>query len=417
MNSVDHLIIGNGIAGVTAAEEIRKRQPDATIAIVSEEDEPCYSRVLLPHYVKGKIPRTRVFIKTRDWYTRAGISVFWRRYAMRVDPAGHEVTLDDGAVLQYGKLLIASGGRVRQLAIPGDNHPAVLALRTLADADRIRDVLDRVAALPAREQDVAIVGGGFIGLEFPSIFCGRGFRTHCTIRGPYYWSRTWDQTSADLLETSLTNHGVALYKGENVTAMVGDNSMLLKSVQTASGRELPARAVGYGVGLIPNLEVARAAGLLTNLGIVTNEYLETSIPDVYAAGDVAEFMDVVTGRRHRLGNWLNAVEQGRHAGAGMCGERTPFTSVTQYTITVFDCIVSFVGDVAMDDGIEVVARGAGTPEYGRLLLRDGKLSGATLIGRVTERAPIVELIRRGTNLSGAESHLADPSFDLKQLLA
>lgn len=416
MNSFDHLIIGNGIAGVSAAEEIRKRQPNTSIAIVSEENEPCYSRVLLPHYVKGKIPRERVFIKTRDWYAQAGISVFWARYAMRIDVASHEVALDDGTVLRYQKLLLASGGRARHLTIPGDDHPAVLAFRTLADADRIRETLDRVAALPPDQQDVAIIGGGFIGLEYPSIFRGRGFRTHFIVRGPYYWSHTWDQTSADLLETSLTNHGVTLYKGENATVVVGDNSALLKSVQTASGRQIPARAVGYGVGLLANLTVARAAGIRTNLGIMTNEYLETGVPDVYAAGDVAEFVDVGTGRRHRLGNWLNAIEQGRHAGTMMCGERARFASVTQYTTTVFDCIISFVGDVSMDDGVEVVARGAGTPQYGRLLLRDGKLRGATLIGRVTDRAPLVELIRRGTDLSGAGSHLADPSFDLKNLL-
>lgn len=415
MNHFDHVIIGNGIAGVTAAEEIRKRQPEATIAVVSEENEPCYSRVLLPHYVKGKIPREKVFVKTRGWYEQSNITVFWGRYAMRLNPVGHEVALDDGNAITYRALLLASGGRAHRISVPGDDHPAVLPFRTLADADRIREMLDQVAALPSSEHEVAIVGGGFVGLEFPMIFAERNFRSHFVIRGPYYWSRTWDQASADLLETSLTTQGVALYKGESAAAFLGDNSGLLRGVETTSGRRLAVRIAGYGVGLLANLEVARAAGLDTNLGIVTNEYLETTAPDVYAAGDVAEFFDPTAGRRHRLGNWMNALEQGRHAGARMCGERQPFVRVTQYATTVFDCRVAFVGDVATD-GVEIIRRGVGTREYGRLLLKDGKLRGATLLNRTPDRASIAELIRRGTLLTGREKNIADPSFDLKNLL-
>ena len=416
MINFDHLIIGNGIAGVAAAEEIRKRQPDAAIAIVSEEDEPCYSRVLLPHYVKGKIPRDKVFRKTRSWYAEAGISVFWARQAVRLDPVGHAVTMDDGSVLGYRQLLIASGGRAKRMSVSGDDHEAVLPFRTLADADRICDALDRVAALPAAEQEAAIVGGGFIGLEFPSIFSGRGFRTSLLIRGPYYWSRTWDKTSADIVESTLTAHGIRLYKGINAIAFSGDNSSLLHGVQTDNEGEIPARVAGYGVGLEMNFAPAREAGIDTNLGIMTNEYLETSAPDVYAAGDVAEFWDITVGRRHRLGNWINALSQGRHAGARMCGERQPFARVSQYATSVFECAIAFVGDVSMDDTVLVVARGAGTEHYGRLLVRNGKLRGATLINRTADRAPIAELIRRGTDLSEAEHHLADPSFDLKNLL-
>lgn len=413
---LDHLIIGNGIAGVSAAEEIRKRLPGASIAIVSDEPHPCYSRVLLPHYLKGKIPREKVFIKSREWYATAGISVFWGQSMVRLDPRAHEISLEDGTAMGYGQLLLSSGGRVKALAIPGGDHAGVLPLRTLDDAERIRAALDRVAALPSDEQDVAIVGGGFIGLEFPTIFSGRGFRTHLCIRGPHYWANTWDAPSAAILESTLTNHGVALYKGVDITTAVGDNSGLLKSIQTSAGATVSVRLLGYGVGLLANREAARAAGIKTNLGIIANEYLETNEPDVYAAGDVAEFFDATVGRQIRLGNWINAVEQGRHAGARMAGERRPYLRVSQYTTTVFDCVVSFIGDVSADSGITVAARGAGTNQYGRLLLRDGKVRGATLVNRVADRAPIVELIRRGTDVLRAASNLADPSFDLKNLL-
>lgn len=413
---LDYLVIGGGIAGTTAADELRRLAPESIIGIVSEEDHPLYSRVLLPHYVKGKIPRERVFFKTWEWYAEKGIEVFRGRTAMRIAISEKEVTLDDGTVVGYGKLLVASGGRVRELPIPGADHAGVVRFRTIDDADRIVSALEMVSELPEDDRHACIVGGGFIGLEFPSIFRARGFRTSMLIRGPYYWSRTWDEVSGRILSSTLTEHGVELYNSEECDAVVGDNS-LLRSIQTASGKEISARILGFGVGLLPNVECVRAAGVTCERGVLTNEFLETNAPDVYAAGDVAEFWNPLVGTRQLLGSWMNAQEQGRVAAANMAGDRKTFSLVSQYATTVFDLVVSFIGDVRMDSETVVVTRGdEHSRQYARFILRGGRMVGATLCNRVAERGPIAKLIAREMDLRDCLAALADPAVKLETLL-
>ena len=423
MNRFDFLIIGGGIAGVTAAGELRRLLPNSSIGIISDENYPLYSRVLLPHYVRGKIPREKVFFKDWQWYAERGIDVYRGRTAARLDVGGHRATVDDGIEVSYGKLLIAAGGRPRKLPVPGADSPGVLPFRTLDDADRIVRALDGLSLRPENEREAAIIGGGLIGLEFPPIFRDRGFRTSFIIREPRFWNWLWDDVSGEILESTLTANGVKLYNSEECQMIVGDNPSTslragsgIRAVRTSSGREIPARILGFGVGIIPNLEFAASAGVTCERGVVTDEYLMTNVPDIFAAGDVAEFWNKDLGRRQFLGNWMNAQEQGRVAAANMAGERGEFSLVSQYAATVFDLVVSFIGDVRADLETTVIARGeAQARQYGRLLIRDGRLVGATLSNRIADRIPIAELIKRKVDIRGSEAALADPATDLKTL--
>lgn len=202
----------------------------------------------------------------------------------------------------------------------------------------------------------------------------------------------------------------------NVEGVKVDGSEHLEAVDI-SGTRIPARLLGVGVGLIPNFEVIRDARIEVRRGIVTNEWLETNAPDVWAAGDVAEFLDLNVGHHRILGNWINAQQQGMRAGANMAGDRKPLEVVSAYSTSPFGTSITFVGDVASHEGTRVVTRGS--PELGavgQIFLREGRVLGTTLINMNRERLPLTELIRRKTDVRSFEKQLADPAIDLSTLL-
>lgn len=407
----DYLIIGGGVAGTTAAETIRKIDPAGTIVIVSEEPYPLYSRVLLPHYIRGKIKRDFVFLKKENWYSEHGIALLRSRLLMRLDPRAHEATIDDGTVYRYRKILLATGGRVRRLPLP--ELPGITYFRTLDDADVIRTELDAAAAHIDAQTGV-VFGGGFIGLEYAPLFRERGLETHLVIRGERYWSAYFNDASEELMLKIFAEQDIHLHRGVQNVTVEGNDHLIAVDI---GGRRLAARIMGIGVGLLPNFETVRQAGVAVNHGIITNEYLETNVPDVYAAGDVAEFLDLTVGHERMLGNWINAQQQGMRVGETMVGNRQPFTVVSSYSTSPFGVSITFIGDVARHDGTEVISRGsAADRSVGQVFLLGGRVVGATLINMNRERTPLTEMINRRVDVRGREMCLADPTVDLQTLL-
>ena len=191
----------------------------------------------------------------------------------------------------------------------------------------------------------------------------------------------------------------------------------VSGVVLKDGTNIPCDIIIIGIGVSCPLEWLAASGLEVGHGILANEYLETSLTDVWTAGDAAEFNDLITGERLQLGNWVNAQVQGRVAGANMAGQRQPFRIVSFYTTQGFGITIAFVGDVRPEGGRMIIPRGS--PEsgsYGRIIVKDGEVIGATLISRTVELAAISKMIEKGVKVAGREKELADPNFDLKTLL-
>ncbi|MBI4132196.1 MAG: NAD(P)/FAD-dependent oxidoreductase [Candidatus Sungbacteria bacterium] len=410
MDFYDYLIIGNGIAGATAAETIRERDPAGSVAVISDEPHPLYSRVLLPNYVKGLAAREQVFLRKRDDYQAKNIMLLQGESAVRLAVRERILHLAGGRTIGFGKLLIASGGRPRPLDVPGGELLGVSRFQTINDADLMRQFL-------AGANRAVVVGGGFIALEYLEILVYCGIPATLVIPQPYFFSRFFDAAGGELLQDNFRRHGIAVIAGERLAAIEGENRV--RAVRLANGRTLDADFLGIGIGLVRNTAWLGAGVLLTGEGVAVNEYLEASEPGIFAAGDVADFNDIILGFRHSHGNWGNAFRQGDCAGRNMArpAEREPYQSVTSYGIRSLGLLVALVGYASNGPGIETISRlDRKGPAYGRYFLKEGRLVGAALINRHEERPAIQALIKSGERMSDAAlAGLADPKFDIAAL--
>ncbi|MEK9131137.1 MAG: FAD-dependent oxidoreductase [Patescibacteria group bacterium] len=363
-----YLIIGGGISGTSAAEEIRKLDAGSTITILSEEQYPIYSRVLLPHYIKGKIPRERCFLKKPEWYAAQKIDWLPGVSALQLDVVNKFVSVSDGREYEYDKLLIASGGEVKML--PEDQR-GISYLRTIDDADHLLQLLNE------GPKEATIIGGGFIGLEYVNIFADRHIPAEMHLRDERILPSVLDVDSSELIRLKAEADGVTF--------------------RPKSFPEHLQGLVGVGVGIAPELGWLKDGGIETDRGVITDEFLQTNIADIYAAGDITEFYDTVVERRVKIGNWMNAMQQGRAAGKTMAGVKTAFDLVSSYATSCRGMEIIFIGDVDRRAAEQVVVKGSvaegGVAQH---FVRGGKLVGATLVNRNSDRAGLTKQIKDKT---------------------
>jgi NAD(P)H-nitrite reductase large subunit len=413
MTQFKYLIVGGGVAGTTAAETLRQNDPTGSIAIVSDEPYLFYSRIMLskPSFFLEKIPFEQIYLKNEAWYKEQNITFLGGKTAVGMNATEKTVTLNDGTALQYEKLLLAIGGYPRKWdpqKIEGADKQGIYNLRTLEDAKAI------IQSIKTAKSAVC-VGGGFVSFETCELLRMKNIDTTLLILEPYYWANIWDETSGLIVEDYLQQGGVNVLKNEEAEKVLGANQV--EGVRTKSGKEIPCQMVVIGIGITYPVEPFKACGLDCGRGIKTNEYLETNLPDVWAAGDATEFYDVVVGEPAQAGNWVNAQTQGRIAALNMLGKKQLFRVVTFYTAQGFGLTIAFVGDARPLPDRTVVARGSKeSKSYGRLLLKDKELVGATLLNRTPEMAPISKLIEKDVDLSAHHAELADSNFDLKTLV-
>ncbi|MCL5436147.1 MAG: FAD-dependent oxidoreductase, partial [Patescibacteria group bacterium] len=235
------------------------------------------------------------------------------------------------------------------------------------------------------------------------------------MRERYFWDFLWDEESGRMLEDALTLSGVELAHSLQVLEVLGGSKV--EGVKLSDGSEIPCDAFIVGIGVKYPLEWLAASGLQTGRGIIADEFLQTSLPDVWTAGDVAEYQDAIIGERVQLGNWVNAQAQGRVAGANMAGEKQAFRFVSFYTASGLGIAIAFVGSVAVVPGREVLHRGSPSiGRYGRLIVRGDRIVGATLLNRTAELMAIVKLIENRIPISDKHIQLSDPDFDLKEFI-
>ncbi len=388
---MQYVIIGGGIAGTTAAEELRKGDATAEITMVDEEMHVCYSRVLLPHYIKGKVPREKVFMRTERWYMEQRVERFAGTMVTKIDTQNKCVVLHTGREISYDKLLLATGG---QLNLASTDPKGVCYLQTLDDADGIMARLNEVKRLPQEQQRAVIIGGGFIALEFINIFAENNIATTVVMRGDGFWSRMLSAKAKRLLAEKAKKNGVMLLTGQAEAMPVGDSEVI--GVQLNDGTILPAVMVGVGLGTHADKELFSEAGVEMKQGILTNSFLETNVPDVYAAGDATEFSHPILGRQLQIGNWLNAQMQGRTIAKTMLGVRTEYSLVSSYATHLFDLQIVFMGDTSPEFADEVQSEEVDGVSSLDLYLRNGKIVGAVMIGDLSKRALITKAIQTGS---------------------
>jgi len=413
----DYLIVGGGIAGVTAAETIRQKDTSSSICIVSKESAPLYSRVFLPHYIRGKIPREKVFLRTLDDYTDKNIDVLVGKEIVVANFDMHEVRLSDKGILNYGKLLIATGSTPLRWRIIGEGLEPILRLQTIDDADRAEQVLRELKG----KGDALVVGGGFIALEFLESAVAYGYKAHLLIKEKRFFAGQLDELGWGILEQNFARHGITSHTESEVKKLEQDDKGILIA-HTSTGETIKGVWLGLGIGVERNYGTFQGGGLKIGRGIVVNEYLELNVPDVWAAGDVAEVYYSKIGKSQLVGNWNSAFMQGRTAGINMAAldadNRVAFDAVPTYSINSLGYNITMVGDTSAGDDIETVARvWPDGISYERFFLRGGILQGAILINRFADKPSIAKLIKNNADFSEKRNNLHDPDYDITKFSA
>lgn len=360
------IIIGAGIAGVSAAEAIHAEHADADITLISEEPNLPYFRMSLTRYLAGEIEREKLTLHDQQWYLQKHITLLLNTHVDAIDAEIKQITLADGQNLSYDKLILACGAHPNVPPFPGRELKGVQTLRTLEDADLIMNV--------ARQQaKVVCIGGGLLGLEVAGAVARQG--ADVTVLEGLDWllPRQLDAQASAILKKKIEGMGIKVIVPAITKALHGDAKV--ENVELADGQMLPADLVLISTGVSANLELAKSAGLAINRGVLVNEHMVTSNPDILAAGDLTEFQ----GRSYGL--WIPAKKQGTIAGQNAVGKETIFTGDPPSTrLKILGVDVFSIGQFSPSlDGDRLVAESK-DDSYKSFLFREGKMIGSILLG-------------------------------------
>lgn len=405
----EYLIIGGGLTAATAMKELVKRQPGASIGLIAEESEPPYNRPpLSKEFLLGKVPRERVFLLGREFYEENGIHLAMGRRATAIDTAHRRVRMDDANEMGYDQLLIASGCTARRLTCPGAGLGELYYLRTLREAEALRRAADS-------GRQAVVIGGGFIGLEVASVLSQLDVSVTIVHRADRLFEKFGSDAVSDYYEELYAAHGVHTVYGDEAAVLAGSGRV--EHVSTVGGRTLPCDFAVAGIGVYPDMGFLEGSGIETGNGVIVDSRMMTSVPGVYAAGDIANFVDPLYGRRRRIEHWDNAIRQGKIAAANMAGGGEEYCCVSYFYSTVFGETFECFGD--MSDFDLVITRGSfENRSIAVFYLKEGILQSAFMFGRPgQERSVVKKLINERRPLQGVQDRLSDEGFELQEALA
>jgi NADPH-dependent 2,4-dienoyl-CoA reductase/sulfur reductase-like enzyme len=426
-----YVIIGAGAAGIAAATSLRGIDPAGDITVVTDDPHGYYSRPGLAYYLTGELPERQLFPFKPDELKQLDLGLCTDR-AVTLDLAGHRVLLEDGETLPYDRLLLATGSTAAPPSFPGGHLAGVVKLDSLSDARQIIQGARRARA-------AVVVGGGITALEIVE-----GLRHHCRevhylLRGDRYWGNVLDETESGIVEGRLQAEHVKLHYHTEIASAEGRGGRVA-GVVTKAGERIPCELLGVAIGVLPNVELARAAGLRMDRGVLVNEFLQTSDPHVYAAGDVAQVFDPLTGRAALDTLWNVALDQGRAAAANMAGVSTPYVKAPPLNVTrlagITTTIIGTVGhgrDAGAAGDLVAIARGdsetwrgpadviaaESTSEVNRLrvLIGTATLVGAIVMGDQALSRPLQDLVGRQVDITPIRDALLSPDAVPQAILA
>jgi nitrite reductase (NADH) large subunit len=425
-----YLIIGNGAAGVTAAEQIRRRDLDGSIVIVSAEKYPMYSRPGLAYVVINEIPEGQVIARQPEWYRQLRLE--WvHGTAAGLDVRAKTVRLAGGSARPYDKLLIATGARAVPLPYPGADLEGIVYLDTL---DGTRELLRRAR----RARRAVVVGGGITALEMAEGFAQQKVETHYFVRRDTLWSTVFNAAESKLLAEHMAAHGVRLHFNTEITEVLGNGRGQVTGVRLKNGTVFPCDVVGAGIGVKPQLDLVQGTGIRVDRAILVNEFLETNVPDIYAAGDCTQVWDRWTKRHTADVLWPSAIAAGGVAGRNMAGAREAYVKGTPFNACLlFGLHITAIGQLGTREAgdeqevVQHMSRGSSEvwssrphayasawsqngPDTLRLSLSGNRLVGALVVGNQVLADPLRDLIERQADVGPLRPYLAQGGPQLAQ---
>jgi NAD(P)H-nitrite reductase large subunit len=405
--SSSYVIIGDGIAGSSAAETLREEDPDATITIITDEGEALYNRILIKEFAKGKLPEAPISIHEEDWYEERDIDLELNTHIVDVDPDAHELTTHEGDRIEYDKLLIATGGTPNQLPVENADADGIHHFWTFQDARAINE--------HASESDTGIVvGAGLLGIDLAAVCGAQDVDAHYLMRGDCWWRYALSQEGAEIIHDGLREMGVTPVFQSGVDHFEVDDDHVEAAVDP-DGDRYEGEFVGVAIGLDFNTEFMHDTGLETDDGIVVDEYMQTNLEDVYAAGDITRYYDTIIDEHAQNGSWGSAKEQGQTAAKNMAAddEAEAFRWVSSYSITHFE--FPFLSFGHPTEGERYIEESYGEGEWRRLAITNGQIIGGVLIGDLAPQSAYKQLIREERIVDGQEAALLEEHVDVDAL--
>jgi len=400
-----YIIVGNGIAGITAAQTIVRADPAADVHIFGAEPYPYYRRPLLWEFIADQTEQEALFFRPKAWYTERGIHLHLGVRVTGLNPQAHSLILADGSNVEFDRLLLATGCRPFIPPFEGVDKKGVFTLRSIEDAISIKEYAQGVST-------AAIIGGGLLGIETARALTSLNINVSVIEFMPHLLPLQLDTEGAQALQSLLESMGLHILTGASTEAILGDE--LPTGVRIKDGRVVDAELVLISTGVRPRIELAREAGMDVNRGVVVDQQMCTSAADIYAAGDVAEFEGTI------YGIIPAAIDQARVAAANMVasGSATYNGTVLSTTLKVAGAELTSMGEYLIegDEYTQLRQTDEGTGTYRKIVLREGRIVGAILLNDKSRVAPVSQLIKLGTDVSTHTNLLLNDDFELKSLL-
>jgi NADPH-dependent 2,4-dienoyl-CoA reductase/sulfur reductase-like enzyme len=426
VNQKTYLIVGTGAAGIGGAEAIRAQDPHAKIILIGDEPAGYYSRPGLAYYLTGEVPEEQLFPFSQAEFKKARFD--WiTATVLRIDRENRKLVLDNGVILDYDYLLLATGASARGSGLSGSDLEGVVQLDNLQDA--------RLILSQCRKAKRAVVlGGGITALEIVEGLVSRKIQVHYFLRGDRYWGTVLDETESKIIEHRLIEEGVRLHYNTDAEAILpgkgglfGRKPNQVAGVLTKDGKEIPCEIVAVAIGVVPRIELAKDAHLEIDRGVQVDERMQTSDPRIYAAGDIAQAYDPLARRSVLDVLWPVARDQGRVAGTNMAGGDAVYSKEAPLNVTrlagLTTTIIGTVSTGGRDDDTVGIVRGdsetwrtipdALVSQGGfdvnriRLMVGESTLLGAIVMGDQTLSHPIYKLVKDQVDISSIKTQLID----------
>jgi NAD(P)H-nitrite reductase large subunit len=422
-----YVIVGSGVAGLAACEAIRSLDKTGEIFFLGDDPHGYYSRPGLAYYLTGEMDEKGLFPRSKNDWLSLNLRYIQGRVT-RICPGEHLIEINGESQLGYDRLLVAVGAQANRLDVPGAELEGVVKLDHMEDARRI-------LKLARRGKKAVVVGGGITALELAEGLLSRGVKVHYLLRGKRYWSNVLDEQESHIVEHRLQEDGVKIHHHSEVVELLGKRGRV-ESVRLLDGRAMKCDILAYAIGIRPRVELAREAGLAIDRGILANEYLQTSNPDIYVAGDVAQVYDPLSKRSIIDSLWGPAREQGYTAGLNMAGKRQAYIKVVPFNVTrLAGLTTTIIGTVGRghDEDLVGIARGdsetwrnlpdAIVAQTGfevnrlRVLVGENTLLGAIVMGDQKLSFPLEKIIANHADISPIRDKLLQPNAPIADIIA
>ena len=375
---MDYIIVGDGIAGATAAEKIREADSEASLTVFTDESEPLYNRIMLKSFMKNELPSKKFTrVHDEDWYDQRDIDLHLDTRVSNVNPKDNTVISEGGDTHTYDKLLIATGGSPRKYPLDS-NYGNLHYMWTMKDAEKIKKSAEN-------SNSAVVIGGGLLGIDLAMAYAKHDADTHYLIRGNRWWHRGISKEGAEIIHRKLEEKGVNVVTNTEASNFVGEDNI---NKVIAGEKEFEVDSVAVAIGQTPNSEIVDVDKNDADM-IKVDEFLQASDEDIYAAGNMVEYYSPVLQETTVKGSWDHSRAMGECAASNMLGEETAFNFVNTYGVGHFDVQFLAIGDWTGKS----VEKKYSDDEYRRLFFKNGRLTGAVMIGFTKGQEKIKKMIK------------------------